>query len=68
MDEHCVYAKVNLKIEGEFHIAPIHLHYLLGNLTELIKAITELEKNGGNQRKISTELNVSYIPVRDEKP
>jgi len=63
MDEHCVYAKVNININGEFHIAPVHLHYLLGNVSDLMKVISELEKNGGNQRKIFSTINVEYIPV-----
>lgn len=68
MDENCNLAIVHLKIEGNFRIAPIHLHYLSGHLTELLKVISELEKNGGNQRNLSTELSIQYTPVKGEKP
>jgi len=61
------WAKVHIEIVGDFDIAPIDLHYLIGNLTELLKVLSELERNGGNRRNIITKMNVDYIPVRDKE-
>lgn len=61
----CRYARVHVKIDADFDIAPINSHHILPHLTEILKQINELDRIHTSS-KIESCISLDFIPVRKE--
>ena len=65
MAEPCDYAKVHIKIDAEFEIAPIQTSHIMQPITNILKEVSELQRYGCKNIVLS-QVTLDYIPVRDE--
>ncbi len=62
MGSPCNYVQIDLKISAAINVAPIHSHYVLQCITNVIKDISELERHG-DKSCVNSHLSLNYIPV-----